>query len=111
MSTCRAWAGLTWGAKELWKEVFPDGKVPIKSIASQRVVFDGFRDPESVFCVDWDAMDFWQREAFLEKLGEGGFMKVVVERVGGVCFLFGRSQVRLLGVGEVTFWVRSEVLT
>lgn len=111
MSTCRAWAGLTWEAKEVWREVFPDGKVPIKSIASQGVRFDGFKDPESVFCVDWNVMANWQKEVFLKKLSGCELMKVIVERGHGEIFLFGRSQVRLLGVGEVTFWVRSEVLT
>jgi hypothetical protein len=37
-------------------------------------------------------------------------MKVVVERGCGICFLFDRSQVCLVGVGEVTFWNSSEVL-
>jgi len=102
---------LTWEAKEAWREVFPDGKVPIKSIASQGVRFDGFKDPESVFCVDWKSMATWQKEAFLKKLSECELMKAIVERGYGEIFLFGRSQVRLLGVGEATFWVRSEVLT
>ena len=109
MKSHQAWAELVWEAKEQWRGVFPEGKIPIKTIASQGVWFNRFRDPESVFCVDWDAMDFWQREAFLEKLGEGGFMKVIVQRVGVVCFLFSRSQVCSLGVGDVTFWGRSGV--
>ena len=103
MKSHQAWAELVWEAKEEWRGVFPDGKIPIKTIASQGVWFNVCRDPESVFCVDWDAMDFWQKQAFLEKLGEGRFVMVIVERARGVCFLFGRSQVCLLGVGEVAF--------
>ena len=110
MNAYRAWAQLTWAAQEKWREVFVDGKVPIKSIASQGVRFDGFMDPVSVFCVDWNALADWQKEAFLKKLCEDDLMKVVVERGCGICFLFDRSQVCLLGVGEVTFWNISEVL-
>ena len=110
MKPYRAWAELTWKAKEEWRDVFPGGKIPIKPITSQAVRFDVFKDPESVFCVDWNEMADWQKGTFQKKLGEGGIMKVAVERGHGVSFLFGRSQVCLLGVGEVTFWRRSEVL-
>ena len=51
------------------------------------------------------------RKKRLLKLSECEIVKVIVERGHGEIFLFGRSQVRLLGVGEVTFWVRSEGLT
>ncbi len=110
MKPYRAWAQLNWDAKEEWRDVFPDGKIPIKPFTAQAVRFDGFRDPESVFCVDWNFLADWQRDAFLKKLSEDGLMKLVVESGQGVCFLFGRSQVCLLGVGKVTFWGRGEVL-
>lgn len=95
----RAWAQLTWDAKEACREVFPSGKVPVKTIAIQGVRFDGFRDPESVFCVDWDALDVWQREVLEGRFGELGFLKASFGKGAGVCFLFCRPQVCLLGVG------------
>ena len=110
MSIHRAWAQLTSETKEVWREAFPDGRVPIKSIAPQAVRFDEFKDPESVFCVDWNVMSDWQKEAFLKMVSECELMKVGVARGQDRCFLFGRSQVCLLGVGGVTFWARSEVL-
>lgn len=110
MKPYRAWAQLNREAKEEWRDVFPDGKIPIKPLTVQAVRFDGFKDPESVFCVDWNGMADWQQGAFLKKLGKGGLMEAFVEMGRGVCFLFGRSQVCLLGVGEVTFWGTEDVL-
>ena len=47
-----------------WQD--PDSK---PFTASQKVRFDGFKDPESVFCVDWREVADWQQFAFLEKAG------------------------------------------
>jgi hypothetical protein len=103
--TYRAWAQLTFTAMDAWSEVFPDGKVPIKTVAGQRVGFEWFKDPESVFCVDWDALASWQQDAFLERLEcKGSSREELEEKLRVVGFPIGHTQFSFLGLHEVSFW-------
>ena len=95
----RSWAYLSFEEKERWRKVFPNGKVPIKPIGTQRIKFEAFRDPESVFTVDCDVLDDCQLKSLSEKLRQ------ISENCGG-CFCLGRGNFGCLGVFENTFWVR-----
>ena len=101
MTTYPAWAQLDFQAREEWLGIFPDGKVPVKTIASQKVRFESFKDPESVFSIDWGKLSCWQQEALLEKLGHVGLVKD--DLLKGV-FLIGHSNFCRCGKLDVTFW-------
>jgi hypothetical protein len=66
----RTWARLNFQGKQEWGDIFRDGKVPIKSIATQQAKLGGNRDPESVFTVDWKELTPYQQEAILDKLSQ-----------------------------------------
>jgi hypothetical protein len=100
LTTYRAWAQLNMQAIEEWSYVFPNGKVPIKTIAAQNVRFEDFKDPESVFYIDWDKLAIWQHEALLEKFGYDGLVKEDLLRVG---FSLGRSNFCRFGSFDITF--------
>jgi hypothetical protein len=100
LTNYRAWAQLNLQAEEEWYEIFPDGKVPIKTIADQNVRFESFKDPESVFCVDLGELESWQQEALLEKLGYEGLVKEDLLSVG---FSLGHSNFCRFGTFDVTF--------
>jgi hypothetical protein len=63
-----SWAYLNAKGKQHWSDIFPDGKVPIQSIAAQQTRVEGVKDPESVFAVNWKALSESQQQAILEKL-------------------------------------------
>jgi hypothetical protein len=54
--------------KRYWGGIFPDGKVPIQSIAAQQARVEGISDPESVFAIDWKVLSERQQQAVLKKL-------------------------------------------
>jgi hypothetical protein len=62
------WAHLNAEGKQHWRDIFPDGKVPIQSIAAQKAPVGGVKGPESVFAVDWKALSERQQQAILKKL-------------------------------------------
>jgi hypothetical protein len=64
------WARLNPEGKRLWGNVFPDGVVPVQSIATQHAMLEGIKDVESVFTVDWKELTQDQQKAILEKLSE-----------------------------------------
>ena len=82
MTTYRAWAQLNFEAREEWCAIFPDGKVPVKTIAVQKIRFESVKDPESVFSVDWKKLEVWQQEALFEKLSLDGLVKEELLRGG-----------------------------
>ncbi len=106
MATYRAWAQLNLQAKEEWCSVFPDGKVPVRTIAVQKVRFESFKDPESVFSVDWDGLESWQQEALLEKLGYGGLVNEDLLIRG---FSIGHNSFCRYGTYDFTFGFSLEV--
>ena len=75
----RTWARLNFEGKKEWGDVFQDGKVPVKSIATQQTKLGGNKDPESVFTVDWKELTQWQQETILDKLSqENGVAKETI---------------------------------
>ena len=70
MTDYRTWARLNLEGKREWGEVFPDGKVPVKNVATQRARLEDPKDAESVFTVDWKELAEWQQQAILEKLSQ-----------------------------------------
>jgi hypothetical protein len=62
------WAHLNAEGKQHWRDIFPDGKVPIQSIAAQQARVDGINNPESVFAIDWKSLSERQQQAILKKL-------------------------------------------
>ena len=70
MSKYRTWVRLNVEGKRLWGDVFPDGIVPVQSIATQRAKLEGVKDAESVFIVNWKELNTEQQQAILEKLSE-----------------------------------------
>jgi hypothetical protein len=100
LTNYRAWAELNLQAKEEWRGIFPDGKIPIKTLAVQKVRFECFKDPESVFCIDWDMLAVWQQEALLEK---SSHHELVKENLLSEGFPIGRSNFCRFGTFDVTF--------
>ena len=70
MSKFRTWVRLNVEGKRLWGDVFPDGIVPVQSIATQHAKLEGIKDAESVFTVNWKELTTEQQLAILEKLSE-----------------------------------------
>jgi hypothetical protein len=107
LTTYRAWAQLNLKGKEEWGNIFSNGKIPVKTIAAQKVKLMGVKDPESAFSVDWKALSGSQQEAILEKLGQenGKARKVVLEELlkGGLAI--GRSNFCCYGTLNNTFWI------
>jgi hypothetical protein len=64
------WARLNLEGKRVWDSVFPDGVVPVQSIATQHARLECIKDAESVFTVDWKELTTEQQQAVLEKLSE-----------------------------------------
>jgi hypothetical protein len=100
LTTYRAWAQLNFQAKEEWRYVFPDGKVPVRTIAVQKIRFESFKDPESVFSVDWGELESWQQEAVLEKLGHHGLVNEDLLSAG---FFIGHSNFCRFGTFNFAF--------
>jgi hypothetical protein len=100
LTTYRAWAQLNLQAKEEWGSVFPDGKIPVRTIPAQKIRFESFKDPESVFSVDWGKLESWQQKALLEKLSHSVLVKA--ELLKGV-FSIGHNNFCRYGTLDVTF--------
>jgi hypothetical protein len=94
MRTHPAWAQLNFEAKQAWSDIFPDGNAPIKPIPAQKIAFDRYSDPESVFTVDWEALTSWQKKRLLAKLGPS--------RINPLCI--GRTNFRVAGLKHTIFW-------
>ena len=70
MSKYRTWVRLNVEGKRLWGDVFPDGIVPVQSIATQHAKLEGIKDAESVFTVNWKELTTEQQQTLIEKLSE-----------------------------------------
>jgi hypothetical protein len=64
------WARLNLEGKRAWGIIFPNGVVPVQSIATQHVRLKGIKGVESVFTVDWKELTQEQQQAILENLSE-----------------------------------------
>jgi hypothetical protein len=66
------WARLSLSGKETWGAIFPNGKIPIESISTQKIVFETFADPKSVMEIDCTQLSEIQRETILQQLNQHG---------------------------------------
>lgn len=107
MTTYRTWARLNFDGKRAWGEVFPDGKVPIRSIATQYAKLEGIKDIESVFTVDWNALADWQQQAMLEKLSQqsGATKEAVLKEIMRVGLPLRRKYIQSCGTNHVEFFL------
>jgi hypothetical protein len=62
------WAYLNTEGKQVWGNVFPDGKVPIQSIISVPATLEGIDAVQKIYLVDWKQLTAQQQEAVLDKL-------------------------------------------
>ena len=70
MADYRSWARLNLEGRREWGEVFPDGKVPVQTIVTQKPILEDAKDVESVFTVNWKELTPWQQQAIIEKLSK-----------------------------------------
>jgi hypothetical protein len=63
---------LSLSGKETWGAIFPNGKIPIESISTQKIVFETFADPKSVMAVDCTQLSEIQRETILQQQNQPG---------------------------------------
>ena len=79
MRKYRTWACLNVEGKKAWRDVFPDGEVPVQSILAQTAALKGVEKTESVFLVDWEELTVQQQDMIIEKLSKrSGAAKSVV---------------------------------
>jgi hypothetical protein len=64
------WAYLNSEGKQVWGDIFPDGKVPIQSIISLPASLEGIDAVQRIYLVDWKELTSQQKEAVLEKLSK-----------------------------------------
>lgn len=64
----QTWAKLNIHGRKEWGNVFKDDKVPIKRISTQRAKFQGARDRQSTFEVDWTALSTDVQTAVIDRL-------------------------------------------
>ncbi len=70
MANYHTWAILNAEGKEHWGDIFPDGKVPIRSIIVMQAKLEGIAITQTVFMVDWQQLTTVQQLATLEKLSK-----------------------------------------
>jgi len=68
LTNYRTWARLNLEGKREWGDIFPDGKVPVQSIATQHAKLEGVKDVESVFTINWKELSTELQQVILEKL-------------------------------------------
>jgi hypothetical protein len=100
------WAHLNSKGKQYWGDIFPDGKVPIQSIATQQPRVEGISDPESVFAIDWKALSERQQQATLEKLScESGKPKqVILKEIQSVGLPLQRKHIQSMGTDRMQLY-------
>jgi hypothetical protein len=91
------WVRLSLLGQKKWGTIFPNGRIPIQSISSQKIVFETFADPESVMAVDCKQLTQMQMETILKQLNQLG-------AVSGDMLKFGlpipRSHIDCCGIKE-----------
>ena len=66
----RTWVRLNVEGKRFWGDIFPDSVIPVQSVATRQAKFEGIKDAESAFIVNWKALTPKEQQAILEKLTE-----------------------------------------
>jgi hypothetical protein len=102
----RTWAQLNLEGRRAWGDVFPDGKVPILSIAAQQAKLEGIKDPESVFAVDWNELSEWQQQAVLEKLSSqsGASKQAILKEIQKVGLPLRRKYIQSAGTNRIQLY-------
>lgn len=99
------WAHLNAEGKRYWSDIFPDGKVTIKSIATQQARVEGVKDPESVFAVDWKVLSERQQQAILKKLSQNGTSKqAVLKELQSVGLPLQRKHIQSMGTDRMQLY-------
>ena len=103
----RTWARLNLKGNREWGDVFPDGKVPVQIIATQRAKLDGVKDVESVFTVDWKELTEWQQNAILEKLSQqsGKTKEAILKDILKVGLPLRRKYVQSVGTNRMELFL------
>ena len=83
MNKYPTWARLNPEGKRIWGNIFPDGLVPVQSIATQHARLEGIKDIESVFTIDWKELTKGQQQDILENLSErtGATKEAIVKEI------------------------------
>ncbi len=100
------WAHLNAEGKRYWGDIFPDGKVPIQSIAAQQARVEGISDPESVFAIDWKALSERQQQAILKKLTSqnGKPKQAVLKELLSVGLPLQRKHIQSMGTDRMRLY-------
>lgn len=99
MSDYRTWVRLNLEGKREWGDVFPDGKVPVLTIVTQKPILEGANDVESVFTVNWKELNLHQQQTIIEKLSNqtGETKEKTLADILRVGLSFRRTYIRCFG--------------
>ena len=64
------WVRLNDEGMKVWGDVFPDGKVPVRSLNFHDAALEGFGGKERVILVSWNGLSRVQKNGVLAKIGE-----------------------------------------
>lgn len=100
------WAHLNAEGKQHWRDIFPDGKVPIQNIATQQARVEGAKDPESVFAIEWKALSEKQQQAILKKLTsqKGTPNQEVLKELQSVGLPLQRKHIQSMGTDRMQLY-------
>jgi hypothetical protein len=97
LTTDQRWVRLSLSGQKEWGDIFPNGRIPIHCISTQKITFETFADPESVMAVDCKQLTQMQMETILKQLNQLG-------AVSGDMLKFGlpipRSHIDCCGIKE-----------
>lgn len=99
------WVRLSLSGQKEWGGFFPDARIPIKCISSQRITFEGFADPESVMAVDWMLLSEDHRGIIIERLLQQGVasLETILDDILKFGLPIRRSQIDCCGIKEWNF--------
>ena len=106
MNKYTTWARLNVEGKRVWGDVFPNGIVPVQSIATQHAKLEGTKDAESVFTVNWKELATEQQQDILEKLSEqtGATKEAILKDILKVGLPLRRGHVISCGTSRMDFF-------
>ncbi len=101
----QTWARLNFIGKQEWGEAFPEGKVPILSIATQQVRLERIKDTESVFTVNWKELTQLQQQAILNKLSKktGTSKEAIQKEILNTGLPIRRTLIQSVGTSQIEF--------
>ncbi len=69
MTFFTVWTSLNDQGKQLWGDIFKDGRVPIRGLSAQTAQLEG-EGESRIFLIQWTALEDSQRTAILERLSK-----------------------------------------